>query len=50
MDWKAKMRPDERAEYDRANDDKRAATKIRKRIYNRVRQRLAREAERGMDS
>lgn len=44
MDWKKAMRPDEIEEYERAKEATKAAAKVRKRIYDRVRMRLARAA------
>lgn len=45
MDWKSKMTPEEREEYERAGDEIAAAVLTRRRIYNRVRQRILREGE-----
>lgn len=43
MDWKSKMTPDEREEYERTGDQIADAVRARRRIYNRVRQRILRE-------
>lgn len=43
MDWKSKMTPDEREEYERSGEQIAVAVRTRRRIYNRVRQRILRE-------
>lgn len=43
MDWKDKMTPEEREEYERAKGNMEAAIKTRKRLYDRIRMRTLRE-------
>ena len=43
MDWKTRMTPEEREEYERLGNQMEAAALTRRRIYQRVRQRILRE-------
>lgn len=44
MDWKKQMYPHEIEEYERAKEATKAAAAIRRKIYNRVRQRIIRQS------